>query len=187
MSRHVAPAFPKPTKRHLLVVLGGLILTFVWASSIGAQEPPILRFEGRVTYVSPAEMLVALDSGGVVMLDLARIPRARAVRSRRTLRHRDRFHSAPEPSGHRHVHSTRQPLGSNNSIVGATEPLKLPATGTLSDNQLPLKPDVAVRRSGIGRWPSDRSDAIHALDGAAPAVTRRGDVADPSTVPSSAA
>ncbi len=74
MSRHVAPAFLKRTRRHLLVVLGGLILTLVWASSIAAQEPPTLRFEGRVTYVSPAEMLVALDSGGVVMLDLARIP-----------------------------------------------------------------------------------------------------------------
>ena len=73
MSRHVALAFPKRTKSHSLVVLGGLILTLGWASSIGAQEQPILRFEGRVTYVSPSEMLVALDSGGVVMLDLARI------------------------------------------------------------------------------------------------------------------
>ena len=74
MLRHVVPAFLKRTKSHSLVLLGALILTLVWASSIGAQEPPILRFEGRVTYVSPAEMLVALDSGGVVMLDLARIP-----------------------------------------------------------------------------------------------------------------
>jgi hypothetical protein len=79
MSRHVAPAFLKRTKRHSLVVLGGLILTLVWASSIAAQEPPILRFEGRVTYVSPVEMLVALDSGGVVMLDLARIPQSRQI------------------------------------------------------------------------------------------------------------
>jgi hypothetical protein len=55
-------------------VLGGLILALVSASSIGAQEEPILRVAGRVTYVSPTEMLVALDSGGVVMLDLARIP-----------------------------------------------------------------------------------------------------------------
>jgi len=45
----------------------------VWTSSIGAQEPTF-RFGGRVTYVSPQEMLVALDTGGVVMLDLARIP-----------------------------------------------------------------------------------------------------------------
>jgi hypothetical protein len=74
MSRHVAPAFLKRTKSHSLVALGGLILALVWASSTCAQEPPILRFEGRVTYVSPVEMLVALDSGGVVMLDLARIP-----------------------------------------------------------------------------------------------------------------
>lgn len=63
MSRYVAPAF-----------LGGLILALVWATPIDAQEPPILRFEGRVTYVAPREMLVALDSGGVVMLDLTRIP-----------------------------------------------------------------------------------------------------------------
>ena len=47
----------------------------VWVVvSADAQEPPILRFEGRVTHVAPREMLVALDSGGVVMLDLARIP-----------------------------------------------------------------------------------------------------------------
>ena len=54
-------------------MLGGLLLALVWTSSIGAQEP-ILRFEGRVTYLSPQEMLVALDTGGVVMVDLARIP-----------------------------------------------------------------------------------------------------------------
>jgi len=74
MLRYVAPAFLKRTRSHSRFVLGGLILALVWASSIGAQEAPILRFEGRVTYVSPREMLVALDSGGVVMLDLARIP-----------------------------------------------------------------------------------------------------------------
>jgi hypothetical protein len=74
MSRYVAPAFLKRTRSHSRLVLGGLILALVWASSIGAQEEPILRFGGRVTYVSPREMLVALDSGGVVMLDLARIP-----------------------------------------------------------------------------------------------------------------
>ena len=74
MPRYVAPAFLKRTRSHSWFVLGGLILALVWASSIGAQEQPILRFEGRVTYVSPTEMLVALDSGGVVMLDLARIP-----------------------------------------------------------------------------------------------------------------
>jgi uncharacterized membrane protein YeaQ/YmgE (transglycosylase-associated protein family) len=76
MSRYVAPAFLKRTRRHARLVLGGLILALVWASSTGAQEQPILRFEGRVTYVSPTEMLVALDSGGVVMLDLARIPQS---------------------------------------------------------------------------------------------------------------
>ena len=74
MSRYVASAFLRRTKSHSRFVLRGLILALAWASSIGAQEQPILRFEGRVTYVSPTEMLVALDSGGVVMLDLARIP-----------------------------------------------------------------------------------------------------------------
>jgi len=74
MSHHGAPTLLKRTSRHGRFVLGGLILALLWTSSIDAQEPPILRFGGRVTYVSPQEMLVALDTGGVVMLDLARIP-----------------------------------------------------------------------------------------------------------------
>jgi hypothetical protein len=61
-------------RRRPWFVLGALILALAWASPTVAQEEPILRFEGRVTYVAPSEMLVALDSGGVVMLDLARIP-----------------------------------------------------------------------------------------------------------------
>ena len=74
MPRYVAPEFLKRTTSHSRFVLAGLILVLAWASSIGAQEEqPILRFGGRVTYVSPQEMLVALDSGGVVMLDLVRI------------------------------------------------------------------------------------------------------------------
>jgi hypothetical protein len=73
MPRYVAPEVLKRTGRHSRVVLAGLILVLAWASSIGAQEQSILRFGGRVTYVSPQEMLVALDSGGVVMLDLGRI------------------------------------------------------------------------------------------------------------------
>jgi hypothetical protein len=74
MSRYVASAFPGRIRSHSWLVLGGLLLALVGPSSIGAQEQPILRFEGRVTYVAPSEMLVALDSGGVVMLDLARMP-----------------------------------------------------------------------------------------------------------------
>jgi hypothetical protein len=74
MSRYAAPAFLTQTGSYSRFALGGLLLALVWASPIGAQEPPILRVEGRVTYVSPREMLVALDSGGVVMLDLTRIP-----------------------------------------------------------------------------------------------------------------
>ena len=80
MPRYVAPAFLKRTRSNSRFVLAGLILVLVWASSIGAQEQPILRFGGRVTYVSPQEMLVALDSGGVVMLDLARIPQGEVQR-----------------------------------------------------------------------------------------------------------
>jgi hypothetical protein len=76
MPRYVLPALLKRTKGYSRFLLGGLILTLVWASSIEAQEQPILRVEGRVTYVSPREMLVALDGGGVVMLDLARIPQS---------------------------------------------------------------------------------------------------------------
>jgi len=74
MSRYVAPAFRRRIRSSSWLVLGGLLLALVWPSSIGAQEQPILRFEGRVTYVAPSEMIVALDSGGVVMLDLARMP-----------------------------------------------------------------------------------------------------------------
>ena len=59
----------KRPRSHWRFVLGGLILSLVWASPIGAQEQPILRFEGRVTYVAPSDMLVALDSaGGVTQL-----------------------------------------------------------------------------------------------------------------------
>jgi hypothetical protein len=72
MPRYVAPVL-KLTRSHSRVVLAGLILVLACAPSIGAQEEPILRFGGRVTYVSPQEMLVALDSGGVVSLDLMRI------------------------------------------------------------------------------------------------------------------
>jgi hypothetical protein len=54
-------------------VLGVLVAALLWVPAAEAQEEPILRFEGRVTYVSPREMLVAVDSGGVVMVDLARI------------------------------------------------------------------------------------------------------------------
>ena len=74
MSRYIVPALLMRTRSCSRLVLGGLILALVWASPIGAQEQPVLRFEGRVTYVAPKEMLVALDSGGVVMLDLTRTP-----------------------------------------------------------------------------------------------------------------
>ncbi len=56
-----------------VVVLGVLAAALLWVPAAEAQDEPILRFEGRVTYASPREMLVALDSGGVVMVDLVRI------------------------------------------------------------------------------------------------------------------
>ena len=75
MSQHGAPALLKRTRRQgLFVCWEGSSWRFCGTSSIGAQDPPILRFGGRVTNVSPQEMLVALDTGRVVMLDLARIP-----------------------------------------------------------------------------------------------------------------
>ena len=74
MPRNVVPAFPGRTRSRPWFVLAGLIVALVWVSAVGAQEQPILRFEGRVTYVSPTEMVVALDSGGVVMLDVTRMP-----------------------------------------------------------------------------------------------------------------
>ena len=46
----------------------------LWAASTAAQEEPILRIEGRVTYVSPWETLVEIDDGPVLALDEARIP-----------------------------------------------------------------------------------------------------------------
>ncbi|HET8579090.1 MAG TPA: hypothetical protein VFO18_18475 [Methylomirabilota bacterium] len=68
------------------LVVGSLVVAaLLCAASTAAQEEPILRFEGRVTYVSPWEMLVALDNGPVVMLDVTRIPRASSARSHRTI------------------------------------------------------------------------------------------------------
>jgi hypothetical protein len=68
-----------------LVLLGlGLIVAptsaLLWAPAVAAQGEPILRFEGKVTSVSPGEMLVAAEREGVVvdvvMVDLVRIPQS---------------------------------------------------------------------------------------------------------------
>lgn len=67
-----------------LMGLGLIVVTTpvaaLWASMAEAQGEPILSFEGRVTSVSPREMLVAAERGGVVvdvvMVDLARIPQS---------------------------------------------------------------------------------------------------------------
>jgi hypothetical protein len=61
----------------LLVVAVTMLLS---ASTAEAQPEPILSFEGRVTSVSPREILVAAEREGVVvdvvMVDLARIPQS---------------------------------------------------------------------------------------------------------------
>lgn len=64
------PRRPRPG----LALAAGLILAVLWVSASAAQDGPVLRFEGRVTHVGPREMLVAVDNGPVVMLDVARIP-----------------------------------------------------------------------------------------------------------------
>ena len=56
------------------------VTTLLSAPTAEAQAEPILSFEGRVTSVSPREMLVAAEREGVVvdvvMVDLARIPQS---------------------------------------------------------------------------------------------------------------
>src|SRR5262252_8886033 len=56
------------------------VTTLLSAQTAEAQAEPILSFEGRVTSVSPREMVVAAERGGVVvdvvMVDLARIPQS---------------------------------------------------------------------------------------------------------------
>jgi len=63
-----------------LIVAVVAFATFLWAPTVEAQGEPILTFEGRVTSVSPRDMLVAAERGGVVvdvvMVDLARIPQS---------------------------------------------------------------------------------------------------------------
>jgi len=56
------------------------VTTFLSAPTAEGQSEPVLSFEGRVTSVSPREMLVAAEREGVVvdvvMVDLARIPQS---------------------------------------------------------------------------------------------------------------
>jgi hypothetical protein len=63
-----------------LIVAVALAAELLWAPTAEAQGEPILSFEGRVTSVSPREMLVAAERGGVVvdvvMVDLGRIPQS---------------------------------------------------------------------------------------------------------------
>ena len=63
-----------------LTVAATLVATLLWAPTAEAQGEPILSFEGRVTSVSPREMLIAAEREGVVvdvvMVDMARIPQS---------------------------------------------------------------------------------------------------------------
>jgi len=66
-----------------LLALGVVLVVITMllsASAAEAQAEPILSFEGRVTSVSPRDMLVAAERDGVVvdvvMVDLARIPQS---------------------------------------------------------------------------------------------------------------
>ena len=56
------------------------VTTLLSAPTAKAQPEPVLSFEGRVTSVSPREMLVAAEREcvvvDVVMVDLARIPQS---------------------------------------------------------------------------------------------------------------
>ena len=56
------------------------VTTLLSAPTAKTQPEPVLSFEGRVTSVSPREMLVAAEREGVVvdvvMVDLARIPQS---------------------------------------------------------------------------------------------------------------
>lgn len=67
-----------------LSVAAMAVAALLWAPTVEAQGEPILSFEGRVTSVSPREMLVAAERGGVVvdvvMVDLARIPQSETRR-----------------------------------------------------------------------------------------------------------
>jgi hypothetical protein len=71
--RYAAVAFLDRRMSRPRAVLTGFALALLLASSSDAQEEP-LRFEGRVTDVGPREMLVAVENGPVVLLDLMRIP-----------------------------------------------------------------------------------------------------------------
>ena len=63
-----------------LIVAVAVVSALLWAPTVEAQGEPILTFEGRVTSVSPRDMLVAAERAGVVvdvvMVDLARIPQS---------------------------------------------------------------------------------------------------------------
>jgi hypothetical protein len=63
-----------------LIVAATAVVALLGAPPAEAQGEPVLTFEGRVTSVSPREMLVAAERDGVVvdvvMIDLARIPQS---------------------------------------------------------------------------------------------------------------
>ena len=137
MSRYVAPAFLKRTRSHARLVLGGLILALVWASSTGAQGAahPSLRGTCHLR-LADGDARRARQRRCRDARPGAHPPEREPSDRAEPLRDRDRLHPAPESSDHCHLHPTGQSLGSDNSIVGATEPLKASAIGTLADCRL---------------------------------------------------
>jgi len=78
--RDDAMTIPRSVARSALGLVAVAVTTLLSAPPAEAQSEPTLSFEGRVTSVSPREMLVAAERGGVVvdvvMVDLARIPQS---------------------------------------------------------------------------------------------------------------
>jgi len=78
--RDDAMTIPRSVIRSALGLVAVAVTTLLSAPTAEAQAEPTLSFEGRVTSVSPREMLVAAERGGVVvdvvMVDLARIPQS---------------------------------------------------------------------------------------------------------------
>ena len=65
MNRPVAVAFVAS-----LLPLAGLITT------AGAQEPPVVRLQGRVLWTASQTMALAVDEGPAINIDLRRVPQS---------------------------------------------------------------------------------------------------------------
>lgn len=61
-------------KRRLIGLVASLLLTGLLTSAV-AQELP-LAFQGRVAWVAGQTMILALDNGQSISIDLARVPQS---------------------------------------------------------------------------------------------------------------